>query len=128
MKKLCVLALCAGVWSLGSAQVRMFVNLNGKHIGQAVATQKLLPNGGKTVQLSMNLAGPNGKTVSVRMETAFDSKGSPIRKFEETITAKPHGRKTVTVTFDKAGAHVVRDENGKRSTQEVPLVAGAPTA
>jgi hypothetical protein len=115
-----------GLATMGAGQVRMYVTANGMRIGQAVASQRLLASGGKVVQLSMTLANPNGKTVTLRMETSFNSKGAPIRKFEESLTTKPRERRAVTVTFDKGVAHAVIEEGGNRSTRDVPLVAGAP--
>lgn len=122
-----LLALSLGLLSsISIAQVRMYVTINGQRAGQAVAFQKVLPDGGKRVQLSMNLAGPNGATITLRMESTYDAKGAPIRKFEESLTSNPRKRRTVTVTFDKKTANVIEEKDGVRTMKTVPLVASAP--
>ena len=126
MKKLCVICF-ALLTSISIAQVRMYVTINGQRVGQAVAFQKVLPDGGKRVQLSMNLAGPNGATITLRMESTYDAKGGPLRKFEESLTSSPRKRRTVTVTFDKKTANVIEEKDGVRTMKSVPLVASAPT-
>jgi hypothetical protein len=113
-----------GASALG--QVRLYVTIQGKRAGQAVASHKLLPNGNKLVQLSMQLAGAGGNTVTLRSESTYGPKGAPIRMFHESTTTNPRTRRSVTVTFTKAGATVVEEAGGKRTTKEVPLVAGAP--
>lgn len=128
MKKVGLLLLALGLAAAAVSQVRMFVSLNGKRIGQAVASQKLLPDGGKLVQLNMQLTGANGETVNLRSSSAYDKKGLPTRMFHESITGKSKVRRAVTVTFSKAGAHVVEDVSGQRNTKTVALVASAPWA
>jgi hypothetical protein len=112
---------CAG------EQVRLNVVAGGKKIGQAVATQKVLASGVKLVQLTMQLAGRDGKTVSIRMESSYAASGAPLRKFQETVTSEPRTRRAVTAEFDKEGARVVEEVGGKRTVKVVPLAAGAPT-
>lgn len=128
MKKLFLLVLTAGLAASALSQVRMFVSLNGKRIGQAVASQKLLPDGGKQVSLNMQLAGANGETVNLRSSSTYDDKGYPTRMFHESVTGKAKVRRAVTVTFSKTGAQVVEDVSGQRKTKTVPLVANAPWA
>lgn len=123
-----IFVLPFALWSaFGLAQVRLYVLVGTKRVGQAVASQKILADGGKLVQLSMNLAGPNDSTVTVRSESTYNVKGAPVRMFHESITTSPRTRRSVTVTFSKAGANVVEEVNGKRSSKEVPLVGSAPT-
>lgn len=112
--------------AFAAAAVRMYVNVQGKRVGQAVASQKLLPDGSKLVQLSMQLAGPNKATVTLRSESTYNSKGAPVRMFHETLAANPRSRRAVTVTFSKAGANVVEEVDGKRTTKTVTLATGAP--
>lgn len=126
MKSFLVL-LFASIAVCLNAQVRMYVTVNGQRVGQAVAYQKIMPDGSKRVQLSMNLAGPNGTTVTLRMESTYNAKGAPIRKFEESLTSNPKKRRTVTVTFGKSGANVVEEKDGLRSMSNVALAQGAPT-
>ena len=108
------------------AQVRMYVTLDGRRVGQAVASQKLLPEGGKLVQLNMTLASQAGNSVTLRSESTYDSKGAPTRMFHESSTTNPKVKRTVTVSFSKAGAHVVEESGGKRNVRDIPLVEGAP--
>jgi len=128
MKRLAWIGIALGLTCAASAQVRMFVTMGGKRIGQAVASQKLLPDGAKLVQLSMQITGPNGETVNLRSSSQYDPKGQPTRMFHESITGKAKVRRAVTVTFSKSGANVVEDVSGTRKTKQVPLVASAPWA
>lgn len=128
MRKLISIGVVLGWVAMAQSQVRMFVMMNGKKIGQAVASQKLLPNGSKLVQLSLQLTGANGETVSLRSSSTYDAKGFPTRMFHESITGKSKVRRAVTVTFSKTGAQVVEDVSGKRTAKQVPLVKSAPWA
>jgi hypothetical protein len=126
MKRLFLIGALTLAAGLLQAQVRLYVTLGGKRVGQAVASQKILPDGSKLVQLSMNLAGPGGSTVTLRQESTYSPKGAPIRKFHESLKSSPRERRQVTVTFGKGGAQVVEEVGGKRNLTNVPLVASAP--
>lgn len=115
-------AFSAASW----AQCRLYVLIQGQRAGQAVASHKIMPDGSKLVQLSMQIAGPGGNTVTLRSESTYSAKGSPLRMFHESLTTNPRTRRTVTVTFSARGATAVEEVGGKRTTKEVPLVPGAP--
>lgn len=103
--------------------VKMTVYLSGRVAGTATMLQKIGADGGKSVQLSMEL---KSETVSItlRQESSYDKAGKPLRKFQETVNATSKTRKTIVVTFDSNGANAVVDEGGKRTVKKIPL----PTA
>lgn len=128
MKRLACALFLTSLACVAGAQVRMYVLLNGQRIGQAVASQKLLPDGGKLVQLNMTMASPGGNTVTLRSESTYTSKGTPKRMFHESQTSNPKAKRTVTVSFNAKGAQVVEEVGGKRNVRDVPLVPNAPIA
>lgn len=95
---------------------------------ESVATfqHKLLPDGSKQTQLAIELRALDGRKLRVRFDRTYRADGSPIRAFAETFSEKPRYRKTATATFNAVGAHVVVDENGKRTVHEAPLAQTAP--
>ncbi len=108
------------------ASVRLYVNVQGKRVGQAVANQKIMPDGSKVVQLSLQIAAPGGNTVTLRSESTYSAKGAPVRMFHESVTTNPKTRRTVTVSFSKSGATATEEVGGKRDVNDVPLAPGAP--
>ncbi len=125
------LLLGMGLWIStmhSSAQVKLAVFVGGKRSGEASYSHKSMPDGGKLVQLTMNLRGPDGKTASVRSETRYDAKGIATRMFHESIADKGRSRRLVTVTFDDDAAIAVEEVGGKRQTKRVPVVRTAPLA
>lgn len=128
MNRRALVALALGVSvSLVSAQVTMKITRAGQNLGEAKVSQRLLPDGGKVVNLLLTLKGPS-RTVLVRTESRFDKTGGPVRKFQETTTLGKTDYVRIIATFNSEGASVVTDRSGKRSIQQVPLVAGAPRA
>ena len=119
----CLLSACS---VFAAAQVRLSITNAGKPIGTAAVTQKLLANGDKLVQLTIDMKSPGGKAVTVRSEARYDAKGQPLPQFLETIGANPPTRRQVTATFDAAGARVIVDDAGVRKVSDVPLVDTAP--
>lgn len=103
-----------------TAPVKMTVYLSGRVAGTATLLQKLGTDGGKSVQLSMELKS-EAMTATLRQESSYDKTGRPIRKFQETVIPAQKKRRTVVVTFDAAGANVVVDEGGKRTVKKLPL-------
>lgn len=102
------------------APVKMTVYLNGRVAGAATMLQKLGADGGKSVQLSMELKSES-LAINLRQESTYDKTGRPIRKFQETHNVTLKTRRTVVVTFDAAGANAVIDEGGKRTVKKIPL-------
>lgn len=105
---------------LASAQAKYQVWVAGKKAGTATLTQKLMPDGTKSVNLSMDLKSDT-LTATLRSESSYTSKGVPIRKFQETLVPSQKIRRTIVVTFNDEGANAVVDLNGKRTTKRVPL-------
>ncbi len=119
-------AACVHAIAFGSGQVKLTLQMPGWPPGSASFSQKVLPDGSKLVQLNLEMKDPAGRSVRVRSESSYDSKGSPIRKFLESIVDKPRDRRQVVVTFDEEGAHVVEEKGGKRTTKHLPLAKAAP--
>ncbi len=106
--------------SLAGAQTKLTVIVAGKKVGTATLFQKVMPDGTKSVQLSMLLKSDN-VTATVRSEATYSAKGGAVRKFQETLVPGQKIRRTVVVTFDAQGANVVADLNGKRTTKKISL-------
>ena len=119
MKRSLILGLLV-VPILASAQAKFQVWVAGKKAGTATLTQKLLTDGTKSVNLSMELK-TDSLTATLRSESTYSAKGIPLRKFQETQVPSQKIRRTIVVTFDDAGANAVVDLNGKRTTKRVPL-------
>lgn len=118
--KTCSIAALLTLTALGAAQTKYQVTIGNRKAGSATLLQKVLPDGGKSVKLSMTLATGNGEAV-LKAESTYDSKGNPVRKFQETVIASQKMRRTIVVTFDAKGANAVVELNGKRSTKHVPV-------
>lgn len=118
--RILLLFVAVGVASVGMAQTKLTVFVAGRKVGTATLLQKVLPNGTKSVQLSMELKS-DATAATVKSEATYDARGAPLRKFQETLVPAQKLRRTVVVTFDREGASVVADLNGKRTTKRVPL-------
>lgn len=127
MKRLLLCSLAGLVLSVAPAQVKLRVFLGGKPVGNASLTQRLGPDGSKSVQLSMELTSGDVK-VLLRSESSYASNGMPIRKFQETSVPSQKYRRTRIVTFDSKGANLVADLNGTRTTKQIPLDSKANRA
>jgi hypothetical protein len=112
--------------TLAAPQTKLQVIVSGRLTGEASFSQKIMPDGSKLVQLTFELRAPDGRTVHVRSESLYDSKGASIRKFLESASDKPRLRRQIVATFDSEGANVVEEISGKRKTQKVALVKAAP--
>lgn len=99
---------------------------SGRPDGLATLTQKLMPDGSKSVQLAIEIAGVAGTTAKVRSNTSYGASGEPTRMFFEVLTQKPVTRSQTTVTFDASGARAVVDRGGKREVKDFSLVEAAP--
>jgi hypothetical protein len=111
--------------SLAAAQVKLNVTLEGRPMGTANLSQKLLADGSKQVEVKMTMES-GGRGVELRTFSSYDSKGVPTRKFHEMRLPGTKTRRQVTVTFDGNGANVVIEEDAERSTRHVSLVEKAP--
>lgn len=111
--------------SVGLSQIQMAVNQGGNRVGTARFTQKLLPDGGKLVQISMELAVGERKA-TVRQETRYNEKGEAVRMFQETIGGRPGTSRRIVASLSATGADLVVEQGGNRTTHRVPLASGAP--
>lgn len=107
------------------AQVRMSVEMSGKPVGSAAITQQIKPDGGKSVELRMELTGA-GRKMTIRSQNTYDKDGLPLRKFMESIIPGGKMQKQIIATFDKDGANLVILDGEKRQTKKAPLVESAP--
>jgi len=104
--------LPATAWS----QARLVIEDGGRRVGYATISQKLLPDGTKSVEMRLQI----GKTRLVTQST-FDREGAPTRKFHE-ILEPVADKKRVLVEFDAEGA-VITDLGGPdRTPRKAPLV------
>lgn len=113
---------------LSSKEVVMNISADGKKLGVARFSQQLLPDGGKQVQILMDLSSDSKKGVRVRQESAYDAQGNPVRKIQEVTSGEGKRTQLALVTFDAEGAKMSLDEGGKHSEKKYPLTKGAPRA
>lgn len=111
-----------------TGQVKLKTVSSGLPDGVASYSHKLLPDGSKFVQLSIEMRAANGRAIRVRSERTYSADGHPVRAFLESIAERPTSRRQATATFSGPSAHVVLDVGGKRSVSDVPLAAAAPRA
>jgi len=116
---MCALAI------LCDAQVRLTVKSKGAVVGSVETSQRLTQDGGRRVELRFSLGKDNA--VTVHTTSTFDANGNPIRKVQETVTAK-HDQLVVIATFDPSGANLVINDGSARKTKKVPLDAGSARA
>jgi hypothetical protein len=127
MKSL-TLVICALLSvSFAHSQTRMSLTIRDHPAGYATLSQKIQPDGSKTVELRLELTSANQK-VKLTSEARYDAKGMPTRKFQEALMAEGKLQKQVIATFNKDGASVTLLDGGKRTMKNVPLVATAPRA
>lgn len=101
---------------LGQAQMRVLSQ--GREIGTARLTQKLLDGGGKQVVLIMDLAVAERK-VTVRQISNYDEKGFARHKFQETIATPGPARTSVIATIMPDRASVVSEQGGTTRSVDV---------
>ncbi len=118
-------ALFLLIATMASAQVRLTIESGGKRVGYATMSQKINSDGSKSVDLRMELDS-NGQKLTIRSQNTYDAIGNPTRKFMDSNVPGGKLQRQVIATFDKAGANVVINDGGKRSTRQVPLVETAP--
>jgi hypothetical protein len=107
------------------AQVKLSLTIGGKTAGTAVLSQHLNADGGKSVELRMEIL-VTGKKAHLSSQATYDSRGNPVRKFLETIVPGGQVQRQIIATFDAAGANVVVKTGDGRVTKKFPLVATAP--
>jgi hypothetical protein len=111
---------------IASAQIKLKATASGLPGSLVTYSHKITAEGSKTISLTMEFSGREGRIVRVRTERTYAKDGSPVRVFQETVSQKPAFRNSVTVTFDEQGARAVSDERGKRTVKDIPLVSTAP--
>lgn len=92
--------------------------------GSATLTNKVLNDGSKYVQLSMELKNSSGQKVVVIQESSYDSNGKPVRKLQTTNLGSAETKQSVQVSFDSKGAQVKIVAGGKTATETVAYPSG----
>jgi hypothetical protein len=119
------LLLLAALSAASSAQVKLALTIGGKIAGTAVLSQHLNADGGKSVELRMEILS-GGKKAHLSSQATYDSKGNPVRKFLETIVPGGQVQRQTITSFDDDGANAVVRTGDGRITKKVPLVSTAP--
>lgn len=112
--------------SVWADQVTMTVKSGGL-TGTATVINRILEDGSKYIQLSMNLT-EGGRKVSVLQESTYDKDGQPIRKLQTTTMGGGGAKQSVVVTFVDKTATLKVDAGGKTATENVGFPVGKPTA
>lgn len=107
-------------------QVTMTVK-SGTLTGTATVVNRILDDGSKYIQLSMNLS-EGGRKVSVLQESTYSKAGEPTRKLQTTSMAGGGAKQSVVVTFEARTAILKVDAGGKSATEKVPFPTGKATA
>ncbi|MCC7229183.1 MAG: hypothetical protein IT203_02240 [Fimbriimonadaceae bacterium] len=107
-----------------AAQIKMSLQVGGKGVGTVSMSQKINPDGSKTVELKIEFH----KQLTLRSQNLYDKSGMPVRKFMESIIPGGKLQKQTVATFDKLGANLVLLDGGQRKTRSIPLVETAPRA
>lgn len=123
--KLALSLIVLGIAGFASAQVKFSVDVGGKEAGTASLTQRIGPDGSKSVDLRLDLR-INSQKLTIRSQNTYDKLGNPIRKFMDSNIPGGSLQKQVIATFNETGASVVQIDGGKRTTRDITLVATAP--
>ena len=123
--KLSITLLIFLVAAFTTAQVKFTVDIGGKEAGTASLTQRIHPDGSKSVDLRLDLKIQSQK-LTIRSQNSYDKFGNPIRKFMDSNIPGGSLQKQVVATFSDRGASVVQIDGGKRTTREITLVSAAP--
>lgn len=107
--------------TFAQAQIRMQVLRATQPLGEVVMTEKFTA-AGKSVELKMDIKGPNGP-VQVRRTASYSPTGAPIRKFMELTMGTE--KQQAVATFAKDKANVTLISGGRRTVKDIPLAAGA---
>ena len=91
--------------------------------GSASVKNTILDNGGKYVQITMQLRRAS-QNVTVMQESSYDPKGTPLRKIQVTTYPGGGGKQTLVANFEKDGAKVTGEAGGKEINVTVPYPAG----
>jgi len=125
MKRRITLLVACAATSLSFGQTHLSITARGHPAGFATLNQKIQADGIKTVELRVELHSGN-RVVKLNSEARYDAKGSPLRKFQETVAPDQGLNKQVIATFDKNGANVVILDGGKRTVKNVSLATTGP--
>lgn len=126
--RLLAATLLLAVWVRPCLAQACYRVLKGREtIGTARLTQKLLPDGGKTVELVISLDMSGGPT-EVRTRSVFKASGALLRTVSSVTPSGQPPLTEVIADFERTGAHVVKRLKGQPSVIDVPLPLGASTA
>ena len=89
--------------------------------GFAEVDQRILPDGTKHIQMTMQLQPPEAEFVRVRTESLFDPDGKPLRKIFETSRAGGKDRRMFIATFEPGKAMLAKSGVTDASSVEVTI-------
>lgn len=111
-----LLMLVAGA-ALASAEVTLTMYMRDEVVGEATLNQRLLPDGGKQLTMTMTFNRPKPGAVNIRNESVYAADGSPVRMiYEFNQSGQP--KNLVTAIFSEKGA-AVTERKGTESTNRV---------
>ncbi len=119
------IVLTLGLARLGASQVTLKITQPGGATGQAKVSQHIASDGGKLVELNMDLV-VGGRRITVHQQSKFDRHGAPLRKVLDLNDEATHRSRQVIVSFDPAGANLVFERGGGRRPRSVTLAPSAP--
>lgn len=117
--------VCLGVLAATSlyAQTATYrVTIAGQELGTAKLSYKLMPDGGLTTNLEMNL-NANGLKIGMVSTDTIRADGTPVKRL--TTQDMPQDRETISVEYGKSGVTVKKTLNGKTTTQVVKYPQGS---
>jgi hypothetical protein len=94
-----------------------------KLLGYATVSQWILADGGKTVEMRLELKGTSGHLTKLHKVSTYDSKGRPKRMVLEITGGS---RSETIVTFDAGAAHVSRIADGIAKNSDANRAVNSP--
>lgn len=118
-------ALLSLLLTVAPEPVVLDVLIAGKQVGSAHYSQSLLPDGGKLVQVMLELVDQKRK-IFVRTRSEYTKLGEPVRMFQAKSVSGLSERRQTTVEFSSSGARAGRSRQGAMAFQDVPLDPSLP--
>lgn len=126
MKRASLLALLSlPLLAQSQAKFNLFSG-QGQKLGTAVMDQKLLPDGSKSVSLTLLLDTGTGRPAQVRSESIYDA-AAMIQRLIFDVRIPDSAADLTVVTFDAKGANLNRT-GAKKEEAQVPFPDSVPLA
>ncbi len=109
-----------------AVEIRYRVIEPAGEIGQAVRSQRVLPDGSKYVQLRLTIPQNIGAIVVIQ-ESTYARDGTPVRRLQTVSRQDPPLRETLAVRFTNTEAAVQIESEAARGSKKIP-VKGDPRA